>query len=89
MLNLLAKVSQSAATEEAVSKKVNPKRLARLAAAEMSKTGVSTKAQQALQLEYEQRQKEQAALSKERKEALEERKRELKREKAKEKHRGR
>jgi hypothetical protein len=75
--------------EESIERKINPKRLARLAAEELNKTGVSTKAQQALQLEYEQRKKDQAILTHQQKEAMAARKWELKKGKAKEKHRGR
>ncbi len=89
MLKLVSRVSKAIETEEAVLRKINPKRLARLAAAEMNQSGISTKAQQALKLEQEQRKVDQAVHSKQQKDALEERKWELKKEKAKEKHRGR
>lgn len=77
MLSLIAKSKQFISAGESLERKINPKRLARLAAEEMSKTGISTKAQQALQLEYELQKKEKIAASRERKEVLEARKWEL------------
>lgn len=70
-------------------KRVSPKRLARLAAAEMQRRGITTAAQEALKLELEQRKKEHRTLTKEQREADKARKRELARQKAKDKHRGR
>jgi hypothetical protein len=89
MLRLVGGVSRAIQTEEEVLKKINPKRMARIAAAEMNQPGISTKAQQALKLEQEQRKKDQAALSKQKKEVSDERKWLLRKVKAKEKHRGR
>ena len=93
MLDLLNQTKQplptEAVAEESLVRKFNPKRLARLTAAEMSKTGISTKAQQALKLEHEIHKKEQALLWRQQKDALEEIRWERKREKAKAKHRGR
>jgi hypothetical protein len=89
MLGLIVKSSQLIATKDYIERKINPKRVARLAAEEMNKTGISTKAQLALQLEHEQRKKDQVIFTKQQKEALEAQKWELRKEKAKEKHRGR
>jgi hypothetical protein len=52
-----------------------------LAAEEMSKEGISTKAQQALQLEYEQRKKAQTAFTRQQKEAAQEKNGSLKKKK--------
>jgi hypothetical protein len=62
--------------------------LARLAAAEMSKTGISTQAQQVLKLEHENHKKEQALFSRQQKDALEKNRWEVRKEKAQAKHRG-
>lgn len=69
--------------------RINPKRLARLAAAETQRRGVATAAQEALKLELAHRKQERKTLSKERREAEKERKRELARQKAKARHKGR
>jgi hypothetical protein len=69
-------------------KKVNPKRLARQAAYELSKNGVSTHAQKAMNLEYEKNKREKQTCSNQQREAMKARIRELKEKKAKEKHRG-
>lgn len=67
----------------------NPKRRAREAAAALRQHGISTKAQAALQQQYEARKHERAARSREERDAGLERKWLLKRERAKARHRGR
>jgi len=89
MLKLVAGVSKAIQTEKVILRKMNPKRLARLAVAETNQLGISTKAQQALKLEQEQRKAHRMMFSKQQKDAYKARKWEIKRERAKEKHRGR
>jgi hypothetical protein len=67
----------------------NPKRAAREAAKIMRQPIVSTKAQQALQLQHEQNKQEHHERTKAEREAEEERRREMKREKTRQRHRGR
>ncbi|MTI79273.1 MAG: DUF2992 family protein [Firmicutes bacterium] len=68
--------------------KINPKRLSRKISREVKNVGVSTYAQQAVQLEREQRKKVRQAKSKKQKEIEKERKWQLKRKRAKAKHKG-
>ncbi len=89
LLNLLNRSSQYVAIKEAEEKKINPKRLARLAAKEVKKVGISTQAQLALQLERENNKKEKKVLTRQQKEEHKETLRQLKIQKAKAKHRGR
>lgn len=70
-------------------KKLNPKRRSREAAKEMAVRGVSTKAQEAIQLELDLQKKEKKVQSKAEKEEEKEQKRLIARQKAKERHRGR
>ncbi len=81
--------STSSVEMSVVEKKVNPKRLSREVAKEMSVRGVSTKAQEAIQLELELQKKEKKVQSKAEKEEEKEQKRLIARQKAKERHRGR
>lgn len=67
---------------------VNPKRARREARKAVQPTGTGTKAQQALQLQREQRKTERKAGVKERREAQRERKLALRQEKRREKHKG-
>ncbi|WP_432662349.1 YjdF family protein [Wukongibacter baidiensis] len=69
-------------------KKINPKRRQREATKAMADRGVSTKAQEALKLQYEEKKHERKELSKLRKQELEKRKFILKQEKKKQKKRG-
>jgi hypothetical protein len=91
--HLASKLLEGATTSVEVSlvedKKVNPKRRSREAAKEMAVRGISTKAQEALQLEQDLHKKEKKVQSKAEKEAEKEQKRLLARQKAKERHRGR
>ncbi|WP_379143969.1 YjdF family protein [Paenibacillus sp. sgz500992] len=88
MWRLLGGLSQEVAVKLSDKKKVNPKRLARQAAYELSKNGVSTHAQKAMNLEYEKNKREKQTCSNQQREAMKARIRELKEKKAKEKHRG-
>lgn len=76
------------AERTASDRRINPKRLARMAAEEMRRQGPSDRAKEALMQELEHRKKERKVLSREEREAAKERKRELARLKAKEKHKG-
>jgi hypothetical protein len=88
-LKLLERSTSSVEVGVIEDKKLNPKRLAREVSKEMSVRGVSTKAQEALQLELEHLKKEKKVQSKAEKEEEKEQKRLLARQKAKERHRGR
>lgn len=69
-------------------KKINPKRVQRELRKEAENKGIGTKAQQALQLQYEENKLQRKKLSKERREAEAERKFQLKQEKKLKKHKG-
>lgn len=86
---LLRGASCDVAVKVEPARRVNPKRLARQAALEIQRKGVSSAAQQALQLELEHRKKERRLVTREQREQEKERKREIARLKAKAKHRGR
>ncbi len=73
----------------AIHRKINPKRLKKLAAREMEKVPVSTKSQAAIQQQFEEQKKEKSVVSKAERDAQKERKRLIAAEKAKNKHRGR
>ena len=93
MQSQLLEIAARATVEVEIKRKVkaihNPKRAAREAAKIMGQPIVSTKAQQALQLQHEQNKQEHHERTKAECEAEEERRREIKREKAKQRHRGR
>lgn len=89
MLPLISRGKQTVDTGYKEDKRVNPKRLLRLAAKELHRSGVSTYAQQAMKLEYESRKNERKSLSRQAQEEMKERKYELRVQKAKMKHRGR
>ncbi|RAV21611.1 YjdF family protein [Paenibacillus contaminans] len=89
MLPCLDATSQSVAQADSFTRKVSPKRLARQAAAETARNGVSTYAQEALKNELAHRKRVRQVESREERELQRERKREIARRKAKEKHRGR
>lgn len=88
----LLEVASHATVEVAVERKLkairNPKQAAREAAKIMHQPIISTKAQQALQLQHEQNKQQRHECTKAEREAEEERRREIKREKAKQRHRG-
>ncbi|MBX9965979.1 YjdF family protein [Priestia aryabhattai] len=69
-------------------KKVNPKRLQRQVAKEVNKVGISTKAQEAMKQEYEEKKKSRKKKSKQYREELKEQKYLMKKLKAKAKHKG-
>ena len=69
--------------------KRNPKRLQRDIKKSLTKTGIGTKSQQALKLQYEQNKQKRKSKSREEKQAEANRQFELKHQKKKEKHRGR
>ncbi|MCQ9285259.1 YjdF family protein [Priestia aryabhattai] len=68
--------------------KVNPKRLQRQVAKEVNKIGISTKAQEAMKQEYEEKKKSRKKKSKQYREELKEQKYLMKKLKAKAKHKG-
>lgn len=80
--------SPSVAGELPPDRAVSPKRARREARKAVRPVGTGTKAQQALQLQREQRKTERKAVSKERREAQRERKLALRQEKRREKHKG-
>ncbi|WP_248925034.1 YjdF family protein [Paenibacillus hamazuiensis] len=86
---LLERTSCAVDVEARPTQRINPKRLAREAAQEMRRKGVSSSAHATLQLELEHRKKARRTVSREQREQEEERKREIARMKAKAKHRGR
>lgn len=78
-------------TVTAVEKEVkkNPKRIQREVKKQLAETGISTKSQQALQLQREETKLERRQISKTQKKAEKQRQFDLKQQKRKEKHRGR
>ena len=69
-------------------KKINPKRLQRQVAKEINKVGISTKAQEAMKQEYEEKKKSKKKRAKQYREELKEQKYLMKKQKAKAKHKG-
>ena len=69
-------------------KKINPKRLQKLAKKQASEVGIGTKAQQALKLQLEERKLERKKSSREQREAEKQKQFELRQQKRHEKHRG-
>ncbi|MCM3640108.1 YjdF family protein [Priestia aryabhattai] len=69
-------------------KKINPKRLQRQVAKERNKVGVSTKAEEAIKQEYEEKKKSKKKRAKQYREELKEQKYLMKKQKAKAKHKG-
>ncbi|MGH2189714.1 YjdF family protein, partial [Enterococcus faecium] len=69
-------------------KKINPKRLQKLAKKQASEVGIGTKAQQALNLQLEERKLERKKSSREQREAEKQKQFELRQKKRHEKHRG-
>ncbi|PFK64620.1 hypothetical protein COJ21_26080 [Priestia megaterium] len=69
-------------------KKINPKRLQRQVAKERNKVGVSTKAEEAIKQEYEEKKKSKKKRAKQYREELKEQKYLVKKQKAKAKHKG-
>ncbi len=69
-------------------KKINPKRLQRQVAKERNRVGVSTKAEEAIKQEYEEKKKSKKKRAKQYREELKEQKYLMKKQKAKAKHKG-
>lgn len=89
MTDIINRSTQFVETKKTAVRKINPKRLARLASKELNRTGVSTQAQLALQLEREKNKKEKEVFTRQHKEELQQKKLAIKKQKSKEKHRGR
>lgn len=90
VLNNYYKLRFSPAVETELRQKAdNPKRRQRNAKKQLEHTGIGTKSQQALQMQYEQNKLERKKISREQKQAEAERLFELKQRKKKEKHKGR
>ncbi|MFA8343467.1 MAG: YjdF family protein [Rhodothermaceae bacterium] len=89
LLRLIEKQTESVAVENSVLKKINPKRLKRIASKELSRNPLSTKSQDAIQKQLEVNKKERKKISKELKEEQAEYKRTKRVEKRKKKHKGR
>ena len=89
LLDVVPRATAAVEVERSVKTIHNPKRAAREAAKVMRQPIVSTKAQQALQLQHEQNKQAHHARTKAEREAEEDHRREIKREKAKQRHRGR
>ena len=81
--------SSPVAAKPSPDRAVNPKRARREARKAIRPTGAGTKAQQALQLQREKNKEERRVLSREVREAEQDRHLQLRREKRKQKHRGR
>ncbi|WP_282941584.1 YjdF family protein [Paenibacillus sp. RC67] len=88
MQRLLDSATQTLQTIPRGERRINPKRMSRIAAREVQQRGASTYAQQVISLEYEHRKMERKSDSKRRQEELNERKYALRVQKAKQKHRG-
>jgi hypothetical protein len=74
--------------EGKLDKKINPKRLQRQVAKQINKVGVSTKAQEAMKQEYEEKKKSKKKRAKQYREELKAQKYLMKKQKAKAKHKG-
>lgn len=86
---LLDDVGATIAAEQVSLRRINPKRSAREAGREIARQGVSTRAQEAMKLEMEQRKAERRTVTRAEREAEAARKRAIREAKAKAKHRGR
>jgi len=84
---VISRMSQEVIGITLTERKINPKRVARQAAREMSKKGISSFAQEALKMEYEKRKKEKQGATRQQREDRKERQREIRIQKAKAKHR--
>ncbi|MGM0890424.1 MAG: YjdF family protein [Bacillota bacterium] len=89
MMRLLERVTTGVKVNQKKEQHKNPKRLARAVGKEMKQKGASTKAQEALKLELENRKVKRKVHSREQIEEEKEKKRQIKVEKRKKKHRGR
>ena len=88
LLKVISAQTRCIETEKIEVKKISPKRLIKLAAKEMKKQPVSSKSQEAMQLQQEENKTERKAETKEEREIKKELKRKIKTEKAKNKHKG-
>ncbi len=83
------KFSPPVEVEEAIKRRINPKRIQRQINRQLSQKGIGSKAQQALKLQQEEGKKERQQISKEMRLAEEKRMFDLKQQQKKEKHKGR
>ncbi|MGW9103696.1 YjdF family protein [Priestia megaterium] len=89
LLNIINQSVHSGIDVEGKSdKKINPKRLQRQVAKQINKVGVSTKAQEAMKQEYEEKKKSKKKRAKQYREKLKDQKYLMKKQKAKAKHKG-
>ncbi|MBP3041052.1 YjdF family protein [Bacillaceae bacterium Marseille-Q3522] len=88
MMDLLDRVTTNVEVNRK-KKHINPKRMARIVSKETKQRGISTKAQEALKIEQENRKRIRKEISREQKEERMEQKRQIKIEKHKQKHHGR
>ncbi|GAB1801534.1 YjdF family protein [Priestia megaterium] len=89
LLNIINQSVHSGIDVEGKSdKKINPKRLQRQVAKQINKVGVSTKAQEAMKQEYEEKKKSKKKRAKQYGEELKDQKYLMKKQKAKAKHKG-
>ena len=89
LLNIINQSVHSGIDVEGKSdKKINPKRLQRQVAKERNKVGVSTKAEEAIKQEYEEKKKSKKKRAKQYREELKDQKYLMKKQKAKAKHKG-
>ncbi|AYE50771.1 MULTISPECIES: YjdF family protein [Priestia] len=89
LLNIINQSVHSGIDVEGKSdKKINPKRLQRQVAKQINKVGVSTKAQEAMKQEYEEKKKSKKKRAKQYREELKDQKYLMKKQKAKAKHKG-
>lgn len=89
LLNLIENHEQKGVSIKKDSqKKINPKRLQRKVSKELKQAGVSSKAQEAIKKEYEQRKKIKIVKNKQQREEHKQHKRNIKIQKAKKKHKG-
>ncbi len=88
LLDLTAQMTVGLPIETAERHPVNPKRMQREVRRELSQTGVTTKAQEAMRLQIESRKRIRREDKREQRDALRDHKRAVAREKARAKHRG-
>jgi len=86
--SVFKRMSQEVIGKSLTERRINPKRVARQAAREMAKKGISSVAQEALKMEYEKRKKEKQGFTRQQREERKERQRDIRIQKAKAKHRG-
>lgn len=82
------KFSSTIAAEVVSARRINPKRLQKLAKKQVSEVGIGTKAQQALKLQQEEGKLQRKKSSREQREAEKQKQFELRQKKCHEKHRG-